>query len=80
MAKKIAEEKNEQGTKKLKAIGNKFNEIETYIKKLEDIENKIRKKNEMPFFKAIVIFTNEMDKFQEIESEKRKKKSKKQLV
>ena len=34
--------------------GNKPNEIETFIKKLEDIKNKIKKKKEKPFPKATI--------------------------
>ena len=44
-----------------------------HIKKLKDIKDKIKKKNEKPFFKPIVISEHDMDKFGEKELKKKEK-------
>ena len=62
---KITGGKSKQCTKKFKAIHNKLNEIETYIKMLKDIKNKIKKISWKPFFKPIIISKNDLDKFEE---------------
>ena len=62
MAKKVAEKQSVQQIKKLKALDNKLNKIETYKANLKEIENTI--KTEKPSFKQIMISKDEMDKFE----------------
>ena len=62
MAKKVAEKQSVQQIKKLKALDNKLNKIETYKANLKEIENTI--KTEKPSFKPIMISKDEMDKFE----------------
>ena len=62
MAKKVAEKQSVQQIKKLKALDNKLNKIETYKANLKEIEN--TNKTEKPSFKPIMISKDEMDKFE----------------
>ena len=48
MARNICK-KSKQGTNKYKATDNKFNKIETYIKKLEDIKTRFERKTKSHF-------------------------------
>ena len=60
--KKVAQEKSVQQTKKLKALHNKLNEIETYKAKLKKMANTVKTEN--PSFKQIIIYKDKVDKFE----------------